>query len=221
MKDMGLEQFKEYFKDDKVHFEVGRIIKTVVLKDLSMIRCLVKILPTPHEVVAIVSWEASGTESGIFDQPIPDDLVLVAFSGQEQTPFVVRRLSSRTDKIPVQVKDGHMVVRSKLDKKLYIGSNVKTMIGKIADATDYTENLVLGQQLKTLLSDILNELKTLSTNLATHTHIGNLGFETSPPQQEIAGQVFTNHSTFFDEKKASPVEDEVILSDVVFTHKGD
>jgi hypothetical protein len=203
-----------------VHLEIGQVKQIGFAKDKSVVRVKVAILPEGFEVIAKVTFDSVGNGGGFFGPINVEDMVLIAFAdGNEENAFVVKRLTTKQDSYPEQIEAGHSVVKSLPGKKMYMGSDTKTFIGKALNM-ELTENVVLGQQLKTLLSQVLNELKTLSTNLASHTHIGNAGLETSVPQQEIAGQVFTNHSTFFQTKKANPVDNQVILSDIVFTEKG-
>lgn len=65
-----------------------------------------------------------------------------------------------------------------------------------------SENMVLGQVFKTMMD-------TLLTAIATHTHIGNLGYQTTPP----------DNAADFTNLKASPIDDDAILSDKAFTEK--
>jgi len=88
----------------------------------------------------------------------------------------------------------------------------KIKIGSQASA----ENFVLGQQLKTLLSEVLAKLSELSEKVSEHTHEGNLGYPTSPPDLELD---FVAIKENFDNLKSSPVDDSAILSDRMFTEK--
>lgn len=63
-----------------------------------------------------------------------------------------------------------------------------------------TQNLVLGQIFKTFMDNLLEQLQE-------ETHIGNLGYPTSPPVNAPA----------YAALQASPIDDESILSSVVFT----
>ena len=64
------------------------------------------------------------------------------------------------------------------------------------------ENMVLGQVFKALMSSTLQDI-------AVHKHIGNMGYLTSPP----------DNAADFEALKASPVDDEGVLSDIAFTQK--
>jgi hypothetical protein len=163
-----------------------------------------------------MSWEVVGPESGIFAFPAVNDLVLIACAdGDEELAFVIRRLTSKEDKIPLQAATGDTAIVSLNGKKTWISSNTRINLSK--GSTEPTENLVLGQVLKTLLSDVLTELSSLAQTVSTHTHIGNLGFPTAPPLQSAA---IVASKTVFDNKKANPVNNNGILSSVAYTEKG-
>jgi uncharacterized protein involved in type VI secretion and phage assembly len=198
--------------------------------DRSFLKCTVSIFPELREIVARMSWENVGSSSGIFAFPSVNDLVLVAFAdGDIDSCFVIRRLTSKEDKIPLQAVEGDTAIVSLNGKKAWISSDTRINLSK--GTTQPTENLVLGQQLKSLLSDILNELATqastlssLATAIATHTHSGNLGYPTSAPMITApftsAASDLSENASNFSSNKSSPVDDSMILSDIAFTEKG-
>lgn len=218
--DPDIEFLREVLGDDKVHLEIARVRQVSMASDLSVLRCLCLVIPDNFEVIARVAWDSVGPNSGIFAPPAVDDLVLVAFttSGESESAFIIKRLSSKVDTIHEAVREGNTVIRALEGKKLYIGSDTKTLIGKIQDMAEYTENLVLGQELKTLLTDMLTTMAALAQVGSSHTHIGNLGINTSPPVETAD---YLDKKSQFDQQRSSKVESEQILSDVVFTHKGD
>ena len=213
----GLEDFREIFKDQRTHIAVAKILQISMVSDRSYLKCLVSIFPEERQVVARMGWDSVGTDSGIFCFPEINDLVLVAFAdGENETGFIFKRLTSQEEKIPLTAVDGSMVLKSHPGKKLWLtanGSHLHLSQGDTAPA----ENLVLGQQLKTLLVNILTELKTMATTASTHTHTGNLGYPTAPPTQ---ASDFATNGTNFDNLKSSPVNDNTILSSFAFTEKG-
>lgn len=216
MKGFDLEALKGIFKDRKNHIAVGKITKLGVATDRSVLRVQVSIFPENREIIARMTWDHVGPNSGIFAFPAVDDLVLVAMAdGDEENCFVIRRMTSKDDKIPLNAVDGHTVIKALAGKETWITSD--TRINLSAGDDDPTQPLVLGTELKTLLVSILTELKTVTTAISTHTHIGNMGAPTSPPQEAAS---FTTSGTAFDNLKASPVQDSVILSDIAFTEKG-
>lgn len=208
---------KEMLKDDSRHIAVG-IIKSIDLAaDRSFLKCLVRILPENIEYVARMTWDSIGSGSGSMTFPNPNDVVLVAFAdGDEDSCYVIKRLSTKEDKIPVQATTGDSVIVSKDGKRTWIVSDTKIYLAK--GESEPTEPLVLGNVLKTLLSDILAELADLSEKLSQHKHLGNLGYPTSAPDLSAA---FLAKQSAFLEMKSSPVDDSEILSDISFTEKGD
>lgn len=230
MANMDLELFKEVFKDKKTHIAIAKIKQISMVADRSALKCLVSVFPDNREVVARMTWEMTGPNSGIVEFPAVNDLVLVAFAdGENDYCFVIRRMSSKEDNLPLKAVDGHLVLKSKAGKEVWLTGQSKILLSK--GDTVPAENLVLGQQLKTLLSYLLaqlaeqsDQLKTLSTEIANHQHTGNLGYPTAPP---LTPTPFTTAATQMDAKKTnyntkkgSPVDDSVILSDFAFTEKG-
>lgn len=92
------------------------------------------------------------------------------------------------------LNDGESMLYDQFGHVVYC-SESKIQIGTKAAA----ENFVLGQVFKTFANNLLQAI-------AEHTHIGNLGYETSPPDNAEA----------FVELQASPINDEEILSDQIF-----
>jgi hypothetical protein len=215
MQGFDLESLRRVFEDKKLHIVIGRVTQLSIADDRSFLKCMVSVWPEEREIVTRMTWESVGPDAGIFHFPVVGDLVLVAFAeGDDDQAFVVRRLTSKEDTIPERATEGHSVIRSLAGKQAWLTSDTKVLVSR--GDTEPTENFVLGQQLKTLLSDLLTELKTLCTTLSTHTHIGNLGYPTSAPVQASA---ISASGTEFDNQKASPVNDEEILSDLAFVEK--
>lgn len=201
MNRFDLESFREVFADRRVHIAIGQIKKLMLATDRSVLRVLVSILPEEREIVARMSWAVVGEESGFFQFPRPDDLVIVGMAEDEEHSFVLLRLTTKEDKIPLRAADGHMVAKALTGKELWLTSDTKINLSKGDDAP--TENLVLGQVFKSMMSDLIQLI-------ADHTHVGNLGYATSPPQT----------ATDFLAIKADPVDNGGVLSDIAFTEKG-
>lgn len=215
-KSLGLEELRKAFGDNKTHIAIAKITSLSLADDRSFLKCSVAMFPDMREIIARMSWDSVGDGSGIFSFPSVNDLVLIAFAeGDIDDCFIIRRLTSKEDKIPLQAVDGSTAVISLNGKKTWISSDTRINISK--GSTQPTENLVLGQVLKTLLSDILTELSSLSLAISTHTHAGNLGYPTSPPNIITA---YTTAKATFDAKKADPVNNSGILSNIAFTEKG-
>lgn len=213
---LDLEMLRDMFKDNREHIAIGLIKQLAPADDRSMLQVMVAIFPDGREIVARMTWEMTGPESGCIEFPAVNDLVMVAFAeGEAEQAFVIRRLTSKEDKLPLRAIDGHMVLKSKSGKQIWITSNNKILLS--TGDTLPTENLVLGQELKTLLSAILTQLSSLSLKISTHTHIGNFGFPTQAPLESAD---FVTIKTALDNLKSSPVDDAGILSNVAFTEKG-
>jgi hypothetical protein len=229
-KSLGLEELRIAFGDNKTHIALAKITSLSLADDRSFLKCSVALFPDMREIIARMSWDSVGDGAGIFSFPSVNDLVLIAFAeGDIDDCFIIRRLTSKEDKIPLQAVDGSTAIISLNGKKTWISSDTRINLSK--GSTQPTENLVLGQVLKTLLSYVLNELKTqadtlktMATDISTHTHAGNLGYPTSPPNTAAAfitaSTSFNTNKTNFDAKKTNPVDNSGILSDIAFTEKG-
>lgn len=201
MKNPGLEELRELLKDDRLHMAVGQITKLELAKDRSVLRVLVQLLAEDLEIVARVSWDSVGPDAGVFQFPIPGDLVLVCFvDGSEDEAFVMRRLSSREDTIPSAATQGHSVLRALAGKKTFIVSD--TEINLVRGDNPGNERLVLGDTFKSAYSEHLDID-------SRHQHIGNLGYNTTVP----------NEASEYIAIKSSPVDDDGILSDLSKTEK--
>lgn len=203
MKNFDLEALRSVLRDESLHIMLGIVKVVAVSPDRSTCRVRVAVLPEQREIVATMTWEAVGTESGFYMLPQPNDLVLVAQAeGDVEQAFIVKRLSSMEDKIPQNALDGSIVLKSIPGKKTWITSDTRINLTK-ADGSP-TENLVLGQQLKQVLSTLIK------TIYVQHKHIGNLGYFTAVPDNAPDA---TNLST-------NNVDNEGILSAIAFTEKG-
>lgn len=199
-KGFDLELLKEIFQDERVHLKVGLILDLEVEPDRSVLRASVSLLPEGTEIIARVSWDLVGPDAGIFQFPSKNDLVMVAFTdGHEDNAFIIRRLTSKVDKIPMQAINGHLVLRALSGTKTFLNSDTEVHLTRDGEGD---EALVLGNTFKEAYSAHLQID-------ATHGHIGNLGYNTSPPAEM---------QDYLDIKD-SPVDDESMLSDLAKTEK--
>ena len=195
-----LEELKEVFKDDRLHMSLALVRQLEVAADKSVLRVKCTVLPDNHTVIAKMSWESVGPEAGIFQFPSVNDLVIVAYmDGDVDQAFVVRRCTSKEDKLPLQAIGGHLVLKGLAGKKTYVISD--TLIN-LTRGTDGNEQAVLGTTFKEAYSAHL-EIDS------EHDHIGNLGYKTTPPNQAMEYLAI----------KSSPVDDEEMLSDLVKLEK--
>jgi hypothetical protein len=214
-KAFDLEGLREVFKDQRTHVAIGSVLKLDLEPTRSVLRAKCRVLGQGREVIARIAWSAIGPDAGLVQFPVVNDLVLLVFAeGDDEAGFVIARLSNDSDTIPETAIDGATVLRALAGKSAWITSDTQVNVSR--GDTVPTENFVLGQMLKALFEDILTELKGLTTTLSTHTHVGNLGYPTAPPTQASA---INNHGANFDALKASPVQDEEILSDLAFVEK--
>lgn len=211
----GLEELKKILGEGKLHVYLGMIQKLHLAKDRSYLKVSVSVLPEERTVISTMTWDSVGEDSGDFEFPTPGDLVLlVNAEGDDDNSFVIKRLTSRADKIPQAAADGDKVHRAKAGNKYWNVSNTKILLAR-GDA-EPSENLVLGQVFKSFMQVFLEIAKENSQNSADHKHIGNLGYFTSKPDLEPE---FLLRKEEYNEIKESPIDDELILSDLSFTEK--
>jgi len=197
-----LEALRELLRDQNdVSILIARIDKLALANDRSALRVLCTIIPDGIEIVARMTWQSVGPNAGIFAFPAKNDLVLLGqVDSSEDQAFVIARLTSKVDKIPLQAVDGSTVIRSLAGKNTHLISDTKVLIGK--GAADPTEPVILGKVFQT------GYKAHLEADIA-HTHIGNLGFDTFVP----------SNVADYTAVKTSPVEDDAMLSDLTFTEK--
>ena len=160
-----------------------------------------RVFPENLEMVCRMTWDAVGPNAGVFQFPSVGDLVLVGFvDGNEDEAYVLKRLTSREDNIPLGVEDGRLTMRSLEGKKIFLSSD--TEINLVRGDQPGSEPLVLGGVFREAYSQHLQVD-------STHTHIGNLGYATAPPT-EAADYVAI---------QTSPVDDDAMLSDLARTEK--
>jgi len=211
----GLEDLKEILSDRKLHLYLGSIIKLHMASDKSYLKVEVLVHPEERKIIAMMTWESVGPDSGDFEFPAPGDMVLVANAeGDDDQAFVVKRLTSRSDKIPAAAIAGDKVHRARAGNKYWNVSDTKIFLAR-GDA-EPTQNLVLGQVFKTMMSSLLATLKVHAQDDAEHRHIGNLGYYTEVPLNELE---YLDRKDEYNILKSSPIDDEAVLSDLGYTEK--
>ena len=211
----NIEELRKILGEEKLHIGLGIIKQLHLADDRSFLKVTMNVLPENREVVATMTWDNTGTDSGDFEFPSPNDLVLFAQpDGDDDLCYVIRRLTSKEDTIPQEAIGGDKVSRAKSGKKYWNVSDSGIYLSR--NGTQPTENVVLGQVFKTFASDMLTLMSEHAEVASLHTHIGNLGFKTAPP---IESTDFAAKQTGYELLKASPIDDEEILSDLTFTEK--
>lgn len=227
---MNIEDLKKYLKSDELHLFLGQIKRLHLASDRSYLKVEVSTWPEERLLIAEMSWDSVGPESGFFAFPSVGDAVLCASAeGDVDQTYVIKRLSSRQDKIPNTALTGDSVLRALSGKKLWNTSDTRINLSK--GDTEPTENLVLGQRMKTTYSDHLSKLVDIITQMTTqidnviaHLHIGNLGFQTGgvfdpSPMNDVKSELNTLKSAI-NTLKSDKVDNEFILSNLSFTEKG-
>lgn len=217
-----IETLRSIFADRRTHVAVGKVVKLGLASDRSVLRAQCRVLTQERDVVARVCWDACGPNSGSFQFPQVDDLVLLEFSeGDDNQVYLTKRLSNKTDKIPAQATGGHMVHRALSGKKLYLCSDEAILIGS-GGASDPSEAMVLGDTLKTLLDNLIDTVNTALGAIASGpVGLGNLGAPV-PTDAALASALNSAVSDLEDFKSTYlTTEATNILSQLAFTERGD
>jgi hypothetical protein len=196
---IDIEFLKAALKDDSLWLSFAKVLSVSIASDRSSMRARVELLPSQYEAQVRVGAEYVAPGVGIYFPLRAGDLVLVGYpSADPDTGVLVKRLASQEDTVPEEFNNDKVVLK-------LLGSEEFVVVGNAQKfgSSGSTENLVLGQVFKSMMSDVLDAL-------AKHKHICSMpGFFSAPPD---------NASTY-SSKKSSPVDDEAILSDKTFTEK--
>lgn len=214
-----LEELRAMLKPTESWVAVAQITQLALAADRSVWRAKCSVFPEGHEVIARMSWGQVGPDSGIFGPATVGDMVLIAFAeGTEDQAFVIGRLSSKEDKIPAQAGEGHNIMKALAGKKLYLSSDTRILLGLGTHGADPDEPLVLGNVMRDLMSAFLAECSTMAESIKDHKHICSPpGYLSQTPDNESD---FGDNADNFDAFKATPVDDNLMNSDLVFTEKG-
>lgn len=225
----ALQDLKQILKDPQESIMVGVVTELDLAQDRSVLRAAVSTWPDDQEIIARVTWDAIGPDSGILQFPQVGDLVVIELPNKnEDSAILTRRLSSKVDKIPLSAKDSSLVMRSLVGKKSWLTSDTRINLSR--GDTEPTENLVIGQKFKATYISHLEKLVELVEKLviqretdSTHNHIGIFGVPVNVPIQ--SGVMAAEKADLelikadIEAIKADDVESEDILSDVAFTEK--
>lgn len=174
-----------------VRSEISKIRLSTIVQNESQTRMQTK----PNKTEGPIGKIRSVQPFGVSSRANPGTAVVQAPIGNDPTHVVT--LGHFDENRPTGA-DGETLLYNAYGQLVYL-SNGKIQIGTKAAA----ENLVLGQVFKTFASQVLQLI-------IDHKHIGNLGYETSPPE----------NAADFSALKSSPIDDSLILSDISFTEKG-
>jgi hypothetical protein len=210
-----IEELKMMVSDKRLHIYIGLVKKLYLAQDRSYLKVMVEVLPERRQIIATMTWDAVGPNSGEFAFPMINDLVLCANAeGDDDRAYIVKRLTSKEDTIPTQAVGGDKVSSALSGKKYWNVSDTKLLLAR--GESEPSENLVLGQVFKSFAESLLDVLKDHAQANAVHKHIGNLGYQTTPPDNASDHLIAkADYGTL----KSSPIGDESILSDLSFTEK--
>lgn len=174
-----IEELRSLFKDNSDYLSVGVVQSVVPTVERSLVRVKVKLLPDEDLIVARMTWAATGPDAGFFALPESGDLVLVAFDatfGDRQQAFVIARLTSREDTIPLRAAlNQDWVLQAVSGKKLNLGSDTGVYIDR-GGLVPASEPLVLGNILKTALASFYDQaVGIIDDIIAGPVGIGNIG----------------------------------------------
>lgn len=211
----GFNDLKEILKDDRLYIYLGIIRRLHLASDKAYLKVEIETIPEQRKIISTVTWENVGPESGDFEFPSVGDLCIICnVEGDDDQSYVIKRLSSRQDKIPNTALSGDKVNRALSGKKFWITSDSRLNLSR--GDSEPMENLVLGQVFKAFASSLLTSLATFAQNAADHVHIDSLGYLVSKTTIESD---FLARKSEYDTLKSSPIEDQAILSDLSFTEK--
>lgn len=223
---IDLEVFREVFKDNRQHLGLGQITKLGPAPDRSCLRVQVLLMdPTvesDREVVAFMSWDDAGPDCGSIRFPETGDLVLLAWpdQGHPDLCYVIKRLTSKEEKLPIKAMDGHSVYQALGGKKAYLASDTAIHLAK--PDSDATEPLVLGNVLQSFLTDIIAQVEAIIAAIET----GPVVICSAPGQP---GLIHPSLKTALDAVKSALDTDKStylttassnILSQLAFTQRG-
>lgn len=205
-----LQELKEIMIDDSFKISLALVERVHIAEDLTSLRVECLTMPDSYSIIAEVGSDAIG--GGSITLPNKDDLVLIAFTDEDQKAVIIKRLYSNDDKLPKQAVTGDTVLESLVTKKLWLSSKNRINLSK--DDVEPTENLVLGQIFKAFASDLLTIQSTQLQSNSEHAHVGNLGAIVTP--NDKATDDLTAKADI-DQLKASPIDNSEILSDLSYT----
>lgn len=218
MKSPQIEVLKQLLSDNKIWLTEAIILAVAPAAERSVIRVKARTMPAGNELIARCTWSSVGANSGMYGPVNVGDMVIIGIAGgDEDSAYVLARLSSAEDLIPKQAIDGDTIIKAVGQLKLHLASLSRINIGLGDYDAQPAENLVLGQVFKQMMIDVLNTCISLCNEVAAHTHIDSMGVKTTAPMQASS---FLSLGDDYSTIKASPVQDEGVLSDIAFTEKG-
>ena len=193
----------------------GKILEIGKAVDRSVMRVKVEVFPDKEEVIARMAWDGVGPDAGIFYPPAVDDLVLLAFEeGSEDYPYVIKRLSSKDDTIPLRAMADELCITARSGQKLNLTSTERINIGR-GGVSEEAEPLVLGSAFKTAFEQSNDRIiEVIDKIILGPVGIGNLG-NAVPTFPQLAADLTVIKSNITTDK----LDFDSFLSDIAFTEK--
>jgi hypothetical protein len=104
----NIDDLKNYFKDDSLHLFLGQIKRLHLDDNNAHLKVEVSVWPEQRSIICDMTWDHVGPNSGFYNFPSVGDAVLCGSAeGEVDQSFVIKRLSSKEDKIPKNAQAGH------------------------------------------------------------------------------------------------------------------
>lgn len=214
---VDLESLKQIFQGSE-RVSLAVVQRVEVTSDLSTVRALCRELPDENQIVARFSFAHCSQGTGFFTLPRTHDFVVVVYP-DEDTPIIVGFLTSKTDPLPAQVRDGDTMLKAA--QKLHLVAT-KLNLGKGDPDAEPTEPLVLGNVLLGCLTDLWAVVDGIAQALVTGPiGIDSFGAPVIPHPTLISAlqaeqaDLDTAASTYLD------TADTNIVSQIAYTERGD
>jgi len=160
MKRPDLEALRSVLKDRTVVLAVGVVKEVETSPTRSNCHCKVSVFPEEYPVVARTGFPIVGPASGVIQLPVIDDFVILAQMTQTEQWYIIGRLNSPEDTLPLQALLGHLVLRSLAGKPVRLESDEAVYIGD-GGILDPTQPLVLGNVLKDQQTALYEKIDSL------------------------------------------------------------
>ena len=151
---MNIDEIRQILQKNIAEFQLVKLKTAEVAMDATAYQCEAEIVPDGIDCLITIT-QNDAIESGIKEGQV---WVCLFYKGNTREGYAIRRMITQPDPLHEKSKEGHTVVRSLQDKKIYLSNK--------RDAT-LEENAVLGQELKKYLKEIVTEIRALSNAVNT------------------------------------------------------
>ena len=219
-------------RETDLHLEIGEVLAVRATQNEAF--CDVEFLSDDSNITCQVASSGAGDNAGIYFLPQIGDLVIIGcMAGSIDYAYIIARVSTEMEKIPMPALAGHAVVRSRPGKHTWVsGDRVNISKGDSVPS----EGLVLGEQFVAYASEMLqgivdslaglqDAVNGVITAYNDHEHIAPSGggTTTSPEMQKPVAPApaakVANSINDLKRLKSSPIDDKMILSNIAFTER--